>query len=1052
MTVAGLLRLSLTVCCIAQLQPASQHPDSLRDAITHAFSLAASASSTQEQSRQIEAARRLANKYSATWSDSFFIRQVDRFSRALPVARRLSVLADSLRRAGNLAMQSEGIPKAMSLWRESMRAAQRAGDQWAMIPIRVSIGGGFYRLGDLDSATLYLKRAETDGTRIGDRRSVANAIGILASVAKDRGNLESALVFYQRAIRLREISGDTRGMAADANNIGAIAQQRGDLDAATRQYERALSLNRKDGRSTLVALNLDNLAEIATIRGDYARAELFYKEALSLNQKSGARADAAFLLHGLGRLYASRGDYSRAARVIEESIRVHDSTGAVTEAVKARADLAEIKSAMGFPEEARRLLMRATSEALSSNAPPSATAPLAMTRADLAVEFGSFADAAADYDRAALLYESAQDSPGVASAIEGKAVVLHARGDYASAMALMRNAATLRRASGNVRSSSMTKLSLAEMQIAQEDFTSAGNTALASRDGFRSVGDVAGEAAAMVILGDVARRAGNFKTAISAYESGLARLGSRRASDIQWRLHTGLAQTLKRTGNLNRAAFEFRNAIELSESAASGVRLEERRAGFNAEKWVAYRELALVELARGRTGEAFALSEKLRARQMVDLMSRGRVALSRDPSREQDMRRKIGMLTRELSAHETSFAQVREPRLDPRPVAAVRRELDKAQKEYAAELLRLREANPSYARLISASTRSWKEIASRLGRDQVLIEYLLTDSASIAFVVTSNAVAALDLKTDPEKIVNLVEFARKTIDKPAGLHGRLYSAPLRRLYSTLITPLESQGYLRGKKTLVIAPHSELHFLSFAALIDPSTNRFLIDRFDVLYTPSATVWAQLHDRPPHSIPPRILAFAPNVQRLPATREEVDAIGRIYGQRAVIRTGKSATLGALQAELRTAGTIHLATFGVLNKHNPLFSFIELAPGATEDGHLDVNEVFGLPLSGQLVVLSACQTAMGSGALADVPAGDDWVSLVQAFLQAGANTVVASLWPVEDRATAVLMSRFHLERSRGFASASAIARAQRFAIRNPKTADPFYWAAFTASGRGE
>jgi CHAT domain-containing protein len=129
--------------------------------------------------------------------------------------------------------------------------------------------------------------------------------------------------------------------------------------------------------------------------------------------------------------------------------------------------------------------------------------------------------------------------------------------------------------------------------------------------------------------------------------------------------------------------------------------------------------------------------------------------------------------------------------------------------------------------------------------------------------------------------------------------------------------------------------------------------------------------------------------------------------------------------------------------------LFSFVELAPQPGDDGRLEVHEVFGLDLHARLVVLSACQTALGSGALADVPAGDDWVGLVEGFLYAGAAHVMATLWPVEDRATAGLMEEFYTELAAGRPEAEALAGAQRQALRNPATADPFYWAGFTLSG---
>jgi CHAT domain-containing protein len=130
------------------------------------------------------------------------------------------------------------------------------------------------------------------------------------------------------------------------------------------------------------------------------------------------------------------------------------------------------------------------------------------------------------------------------------------------------------------------------------------------------------------------------------------------------------------------------------------------------------------------------------------------------------------------------------------------------------------------------------------------------------------------------------------------------------------------------------------------------------------------------------------------------------------------------------------------------------VELAPGEGQDGRLEVHEVFGLHLSADLVVLSACQTGLASGALADVPPGDDWVGLTRAFLHAGARRVVATLWPVDDWATAALMERFYEGYVGGAEPAQALAAAQRVLIAQPATAHPFYWAGFVAVGgaRGE
>ena len=172
-----------------------------------------------------------------------------------------------------------------------------------------------------------------------------------------------------------------------------------------------------------------------------------------------------------------------------------------------------------------------------------------------------------------------------------------------------------------------------------------------------------------------------------------------------------------------------------------------------------------------------------------------------------------------------------------------------------------------------------------------------------------------------------------------------------------------------------------------------------------------------------------------------------IGRLAG--AEVLTGTAATEATFRRAAPTRRVLHLATYGVLNKHNPLFSFVELAPGGAHDGRLEVHEVFGFHLSADLVVLSACQTGVGSGALADVPAGDDWVGLTRAFLHAGAKHVVATLWPVDDWATAALMERFYEGYTSDAQPARALAAAQRALLATPTTAHPFYWAGFVVVG---
>jgi CHAT domain-containing protein len=248
---------------------------------------------------------------------------------------------------------------------------------------------------------------------------------------------------------------------------------------------------------------------------------------------------------------------------------------------------------------------------------------------------------------------------------------------------------------------------------------------------------------------------------------------------------------------------------------------------------------------------------------------------------------------------------------------------------------------------------------------------------------------------------------------------------------------------------MLVPHAELQYLPFAALLDGATGRFLVERYELATTPSASVWLALGARPAGRATAGLLALAPKPEALPASRLEVAAIARLGGADVRVLVGNAATEDAFRREAPTRRVLHLATYGILNKQNPLFSFVDLASSGTDDGRLEVHEVFGLRLTADLVVLSACQTALGSGAQSDIPAGDDWVGLARAFLHAGASRVVASLWAVQDRATSDLMARFYRAYFGGAAPASALATAQRELLVNRATAHPFYWAAFELVG---
>lgn len=1017
-------------------------PAAVREAVTLAFA-----------QRDLAVARTLSAAYAVAWSDSFLVREVARFAASPPERQAGKVWVDSVRRAGITVYGQDGASAAVAVWRRALKRARAIGDTAAIASVLGNIGAAFSTAGRLDSAEAYLRRAQTLAQEIGDVRVAANAVGTLASVLADRGDIGQARDGYARAIALRARIGDTRGTAADYNNLGLLAESAGDVVEARRQFEAALALNRREGRDEIAATNLVNLAGLATLDGDFARAATLYGDALATWRAREQWADAADALQGLGQLGLRRGDYPAARTALAEALSIYDRTGPLQSALAARRALASALAGSGDLQGALDDLRDAQRVADSAMATPGMRANIALARADLAVQLNTLADAEQLYGRAEVLFRQGGEADGIAAAQHGRGALLIEKGDFSAARTLLDGALRSQLATGQQRAAALTRLSLGELAAARGDTSTARRQLSRAAALLDRLGDPVAGAAAMGELAALDATAGLPAAAESLYRAALALTATRVAPEVTWRLHAGLALVRRGRGGADDAARELRAAVADIERPNRSLRLVERRSGFLADKWDVYTQLAFTESVRGRPGAAFEASERLRAREMVEILTRGRVTPADTAAelitREQDLRRRIAELTAGPTRGSAGLNALRGP--DAARVNNVTAEaLSRAQAEYTDLLLEMREQAPRHAALLSPPIASWRDVAARLSPNDALVEYLVGDSAAAAFVVTRDTLVVVNLDANRRDLGRLVQFARGTLDRRSPQLDSLWRGPLRSLYQVLVAPLEDAGLLTGKSRLVIVPHGELHYVPFSALIDDK-RRFLIQRYELVETPSAEVWLALGARRMGHPGVGVLAFAPRVDVLPAARQEVAAIARLTapGEEVRVLLGNDASEEAFRRLAPRSRVVHLATYGILNKPNPMFSYVDLARGAGQDGRLEVHEVFGLTLSADLVVLSACQTALGSGALADVPPGDDWVGLSRAFLSAGASQVVATLWSVEDRAAAELMTHFYERFTTGSDAVAALAAAQRAMLAAPATAHPFYWAGFVTIG---
>ena len=187
------------------------------------------------------------------------------------------------------------------------------------------------------------------------------------------------------------------------------------------------------------------------------------------------------------------------------------------------------------------------------------------------------------------------------------------------------------------------------------------------------------------------------------------------------------------------------------------------------------------------------------------------------------------------------------------------------------------------------------------------------------------------------------------------------------------------------------------------------------------------------------------------RLPFSRDEADAIASLAPKSAILRAtdfeaNRTAVLGDALANFRI---VHFATHGLIDDERPELSGLVLSlvneRGMAQDGFLRLQDIFNLRLNADLVVLSACQTALGKEIR-----GEGLVGLTRGFMYAGAPRVVASLWQVSDLATAELMTRFYRGLlKRRLPAAAALRAAQLEMMKDPRWSAPYFWAGFALQG---
>ncbi len=350
-----------------------------------------------------------------------------------------------------------------------------------------------------------------------------------------------------------------------------------------------------------------------------------------------------------------------------------------------------------------------------------------------------------------------------------------------------------------------------------------------------------------------------------------------------------------------------------------------------------------------------------------------------------------------------------------------------------------------------------RELQRSLAPHAVLIEYVLAQPNSYALAVTRDSVKPYRLSSK-EKIEAKTTAYLKTLEA-----GDADPEAAQNIFDELLGPIEEY---RAQTEVVVVPDGALHLLPFAALMDGG--KYVLASHTVSVSPSSTVYKLLSERhqleaavampylgvaawtQPADTRNAIVRAIEGPQRsqlvpLPESKLEVETIAHDLPKPSTILLGSDATESKFKALAgQDTGAIHLALHGYADLQYPDRSALAFAPepsGSGEDGLLQVREVRHLHLKAKLVTLSACDTGIG-------PVGELGVTnLVNAFIEAGADTVVSTLWQLEDHSTEHLMAAFYAGLAEHESKVDALRSAQLELLT--KGLPPYYWAAFQIVG---
>ncbi|HSE25315.1 MAG TPA: CHAT domain-containing protein [Pyrinomonadaceae bacterium] len=978
------------------------------------------------------------------WTRDSFLQAVEQYDKAARIWRSIpdpSSAAKANLKAGDVYFILSDYAEASERYQNAQALAAKTTD-WLVKARALSHRGRLQSyLGENDVAQAQLDEALHILDQHDAKANVIanNAYGValsnLAEVSYSKGNFVKS--FEQSESALKVFQNDRKGAARAHLFLGYLNGSIGERERAVAEISEAQELykaiNDKNGAGlTQNALGL----AYSYIRED-TRAIEMHLRAQEIFRKTGDRHSEGLTLNALGQAYQSLNEYSIALDRYDNALRIFQSIGAVDSAAVSLYQMATIHSLTEHPDLALKYYQRCLSLSRAArNVRTEANALKEIARVYLGQ--GRQKEAFQQYERVRRFYETIGDLRGQAQTLNAHGELLFKVGKKEEARDLFEQSLQL---SEKVGEPGILISTLYDLALANRDL-------------------------------------GLPQVALSFIQRSLQTIEDLRANVESPEFRVSYLSGLQK---------HYQLCINIL------MQLEQQRPGENF------------------AAQAFLVNEKSHARGLLDLVNESRAEIQDGAAKEllerermlRGLFRRQGQYRLDLSLSGKNSAEL----------AEVESQMTQLRADYQEVMAQLRQHNHGLLSPERSDSLQLDQIQQELrGSDTILLQYALGDERSFLWAVTANSLQSYELPArkvleDAARESYTLITTRQNINPQVDTNyqsridsaDRLLKQKMANLSQMLLAPVARQ---LGNKRLLFVAEGALQYVPFAALPFPGqafgdgeATKLLLETNEVVVEPSISTLIAIRKAPNRKILPGKLvaviadpvfngsdarvrhdagaspiAVAPSedslktlssitpvssirdgLGRLTHSAEEADAISATapWGTSMVARGFDASRQTAMSPEVSQYQIIHFATHGFIDSEHPELSGIVLTMvdrnGASMDGLMPLHDIHSLNLSAELTVLSACQTALGK----DIK-GEGLVGLTHSFMSAGSKSVIASLWKVDDRATAMLMADLYESMlQKGMTPAEALRTAKLKMMQDKRWSAPYYWAGFVLQG---